>query len=313
MTTTPSTAYEPGIPANQRNDRLVDAVSVSHLSKTYPGGTQALQDVSFKVGRGHVFCLLGRNGAGKTTLLRILATQLRASGGNASVLGHDIASESDSVRSKIAVVPQEARPQMMTSPWDHIYYYCLIAGMSRPEAKTRTKEVLELLGLWEHKDKLSSDLSGGLRQRIIIGMALTGNPDLIFLDEPTIGLDPLGRRMVWSLIREMTRKGVTVILTTHYMDEAESLADNVGIIEHGKMVFIGTVEQAKAVTEMKMRVLIEPLVANNGSKAELLTPSSNQEILQIIERGLRENMKVTFKPPTLEDAFIKLVGGTIED
>jgi ABC-2 type transport system ATP-binding protein len=103
------------------------------------------------------------------------------------------------------------------------------------------------------------------------------------------------------------------MLTTHYMDEAESLADNVGIIEHGKMVFIGTVEQAKAVTEMKMRVLIEPLVANDGSSAELLTPSSNQEVLQIIERGLRDNMKVTFKPPTLEDAFIKLVGGTIED
>ena len=275
MTTIPSPAYKAGLSANQRNDRLVDAVSVSHLSKTYPGGTQALQDVSFNVARGHVFCLLGRNGAGKTTLLRILATQLRSSGGTAHVLGHDISSDTDGVRAKIAVVPQEARPQMMTSPWDHVFYQCLIQGMSRPEARSRAKEILELLGLWEHKNKLSSDLSGGLRQRIIIGMALTGSPELIFLDEPTIGLDPLGRRMVWSLIREMTRKGVTVILTTHYMDEAESLADNVGIIEHGKMVFIGTVEQAKAVTEMKMRVLIEPLVANNGSKAELLTPSSN--------------------------------------
>ncbi|HET7405222.1 MAG TPA: ABC transporter ATP-binding protein [Candidatus Bathyarchaeia archaeon] len=313
MTTIPSPAYEAGLGYKQNNDPTKSAVSVSNLRKTYPGGTQALNDISFSVGKGHVFCLLGRNGAGKTTLLRILATQLRASGGSGHVLGHDIASDADSIRAKIAVVPQEARPQMMTSPWDHVFYQCLIAGMSRPDAKARTREVLELLGLWEHKDKLSSDLSGGLRQRIIIGMALTGNPELIFLDEPTIGLDPLGRRMVWSLIREMTRRGVTVMLTTHYMDEAESLADNVGIIEHGKMVFIGTVEQAKAVTEMKMRVLIEPLVANNGSKAELLTPDSNQEILQIIERGLRENMKVTFKPPTLEDAFIKLVGGTIED
>jgi len=311
MTTIPSPVYEVGLSPNQAKGST--AVSASHLSKTYPGGTQALQDVSFTVNRGHVFCLLGRNGAGKTTLLRILATQLRSTGGVAEVLGHNVASNTETVRAKIACVPQEARPQMMTSPWDHVYYKCLIDGMPRPEAKARAKEVLELLGLWEHKDKLSSDLSGGLRQRIIIGMALTGSPELIFLDEPTIGLDPLGRRMVWSLIREMTRKGVTVMLTTHYMDEAESLADNVGIIEHGKMVFVGTVEQAKAVTEMKMRVLIEPLVANNGSKAELLTPNSNQEILQIIERGLRENMKVTFKPPTLEDAFIKLVGGTIED
>ena len=312
MTTIPSPAYEAGL-SYEKRDPSTSAVQVSNLSKTYPGGTQALKDVSFSVGKGHVFCILGRNGAGKTTLLRILATQLRASGGNAHVLGHNVSSDANGVRSKIAVVPQEARPQMMTSPWDHVFYQCLIAGMSRPEARARSKEVLELLGLWEHKDKLSSDLSGGLRQRIIIGMALTGNPELIFLDEPTIGLDPLGRRMVWSLIREMTRRGVTVMLTTHYMDEAESLADNVGIIENGKMVFVGTVEQAKAVTEMKMQVLIEPLVASNGSKAELLTPGSNQEILQIIERGLRENMKVTFKPPTLEDAFIKLVGGTIED
>ncbi len=291
----------------------MDALSVTHISKTYPDGTVALHDVSFNVGQGEVFCLLGRNGAGKTTLLRILATQLRSSGGEARVLGYNAASEADAVRSRIAVVPQEARPQMMTSPHDHIFYRCLISGMSRADARAKTREVLELLGLWEHRDKLASDLSGGLRQRIIIGMAITGNPQLIFLDEPTIGLDPLGRRTVWNLIRKMTEKGVTVILTTHYMDEAESLADYVAIIDRGKTVFVGTVDEAKAVTQMKMRVQIEPLVANGNSKSELLTPSSNQEILEIIERGVKENMKVTFKPPTLEDAFIRLVGGTIED
>ena len=291
----------------------MDAVSVSHLSKIYPGGTEALADVSFKVGRGQVFCLLGRNGAGKTTLLRILATQLRPSAGTASVLGHDIVSEAKAVRERIAVVPQEARPQMMTSPYDHIFYRCLISGRSRSDARARTKEILELLGLWEHRSKLAADLSGGLRQRIIIGMALTETPELLFLDEPTIGLDPVGRRTVWNLVRRMTENGTTVMLTTHYMDEAESLADSVGIIERGKTVFLGTVEEAKAVTGMKMRVLVEPIVANDNSKRELLTPSSNHEIMEIIERGLRENMKVTFKPPSLEDAFIRLVGETIEE
>lgn len=291
----------------------MDAVSVSHLSKIYPGGTEALSDVSFKVSKARVFCLLGRNGAGKTTLLRILATQLRPSAGTASVLGHDIVSEANAVRERIAVVPQEARPQMMTSPHDHIFYRCLISGRSRSDARARTKEILELLGLWEHRGKLAADLSGGLRQRIIIGMALTENPELLFLDEPTIGLDPVGRRTVWNLVRRMTENGTTVMLTTHYMDEAESLADSVGIIERGKTVFLGTVEEAKAVTGMKMRVLIEPIVANDNSKRELLTPSSNQEMMEIIERGVRENMKVTFKPPSLEDAFIRLVGESIEE
>jgi ABC-2 type transport system ATP-binding protein len=291
----------------------VDAVSIAHLSKTYPGGTEALRDVSFSIGSGRVFCLLGRNGAGKTTLLRILATQLRPSAGTASVLGHDVVSEARVVRERIAVVPQEARPQMMTSPYDHVYYKCLISGRSREDARARTKEILDLLGLWEHRNKLAADLSGGLRQRIIIGMALTGTPELLFLDEPTIGLDPLGRRTVWNLVRQMTAKGVTVMLTTHYMDEAESLADSVAIIEQGKTVFLGTVEEAKAVTGMKMRVLVEPSVANGNSKRELLTPNSDHEIIEIIQRGLRENMKVTFKPPSLEDAFIRLVGESIED
>ena len=291
----------------------MDAVSVSHLSKIYPGGTEALADVSFKISRGRVFCLLGRNGAGKTTLLRILATQLRPSAGTAAVLGYDVVSQAKAVRERIAVVPQEARPQMMTSPYDHIYYRCLISGRSRSDARARTKEILELLGLWEHRSKLAADLSGGLRQRIIIGMALTENPELLFLDEPTIGLDPVGRRTVWNLVRRMTQNGTTVMLTTHYMYEAESLADAVGIMERGKTVFLGTVEEAKAVTGMKMRVLVEPIVANDNSKRELLTPNSNQEIMEIIERGVRENMKVTFKPPSLEDAFIRLVGESIEE
>jgi ABC-2 type transport system ATP-binding protein len=291
----------------------MDAVSVSHLSKVYPGGTEALADVSFNISRGRVFCLLGRNGAGKTTLLRILATQLRPSAGTAAVLGYDVVSQAKAVRERIAVVPQEARPQMMTSPFDHVFYRCLISGRSRSDARARTKEILELLGLWEHRSKLAADLSGGLRQRIIIGMALTENPELLFLDEPTIGLDPVGRRTVWNLVRRMTENGTTVMLTTHYMDEAESLADSVGIIERGKTVFLGTVEEAKAVTGMKMRVLIEPVAANDNSKRELLTPNSNQEIMEIIERGLRENMKVTFKPPSLEDAFIRIVGESIEE
>src|SRR5438445_3455523 len=165
--------------------RLVEVVRVEGLGKTYPGGTKALEDVSFSIDKGEIFCLLGRNGAGKTTLLRILATQLKPTVGRASVLGHDVLAEPQAIRPHIAVVPQEARPQMLLSPYDHILYFCLIRGQSRAQARERTKKVMEDLGLWEHRDKLASDLSGGLRQRLIIALAMVADPEVLFLDEPT--------------------------------------------------------------------------------------------------------------------------------
>lgn len=291
----------------------MDVVEVENLGKTYPGGTEALKSVSFKIRKGEVFCLLGRNGAGKTTLLRILATQLRPTAGRASVFGLDVLKEAKAIRGRIAVVPQEARPQMLLSAYDHIFYYCLIRGMSRAEAKTKTREVMDELDLWEHKDKVAADLSGGLRQRVIIGMALTREPEVAFLDEPSIGLDPIGRRTVWRLVRNLTKRGVTVLLTTHYMDEAEALADRLVIVDKGRLAFLGSVDEAKASVDAKMRVTIEPLVLANTDGREVLTPASNEEVLAIVERGLREGRKVTFKPPSLEDAFIEIVGGSIEE
>jgi len=291
----------------------VDIVSTTGLGKTYPGGTEALKDVSLNVAKGQIFCVLGRNGAGKTTLLRVLGTQLRPTAGTATVFGHDVVKEPSAIRGRIASVPQESRPQMVLSGYDHIFYMCLILGMSRADARKRTQEIMEELELWEHKDKLAVDLSGGLRQRVIIAMALVADPELIFLDEPTIGLDPLGRRAVWHMVRELAKKGVTVILTTHYMDEAEALADKLAIIEKGRLAFLGTVEEAKAVTHEGLHVIIEPAVSRNAADRRILKPQSNEEILEIVQRSIREGLKVTFKPPTLEEAFIHIVGGSIEE
>jgi ABC-2 type transport system ATP-binding protein len=288
------------------------AIEVRSLSKTYPGGTKALSDVSFTVRRGTVFCLLGRNGAGKTTLLRILATQLRVTTGNAIVLGYDVIKEPDNIRERISVVPQETRPYLMLSAYDHIYYMCRIRGLDSRQAKARSEEILKELELWEHKDKLTADLSGGLRQRVIIGMALVPQFDLIFLDEPSIGLDPLGRRVIWNIIRRMTKKGITVVLTTHYMDEADALADMLLIVDKGKKVFFGTVEEAKATIGTEPKLILEKPGAT-ASEREIFSPKSNQEIIETIQRGLREGKHVTFKPPTLEEAFIHYVGGSIEE
>jgi len=291
----------------------VDVVTTSGLGKTYAGGTEALLDVSLSVEKGQIFCVLGRNGAGKTTLLRILGTQLRASSGTATVLGHDVLKEPRAIRGRIAVVPQEARLQMVLSATDHINYTCLIRGMSRPDARKRTREVMEELGLWEHKDKLAVDLSGGLRQRVIIGMALVMDPELLFLDEPTIGLDPLGRRTVWGMVRKLAQKGVTVILTTHYMDEAEALAGSLAIIDKGRCAFMGTADEAKAATHEGLQVIVEPIVSHDAADRKVLKPQSNEDILEIVQRSIKEGLKVTFKPPTLEEAFIHIVGGSIEE
>ena len=291
----------------------MDVIESVGLGKTYPGGTRALEDISFRVPKGEVFCLLGRNGAGKTTLLRILATQLRPSMGKAFVFGHDVLREAKQVRERIAVVPQEARPQMMLSAYDHILLMCLIRGMPRADAKTRTRSIMEEFDLWEHKDKLTADLSGGLRQRVMISIALTMEPELLFLDEPTIGLDPLGRRQVWAMVRRMAKAGVTVLLTTHYMDEAERLADRLSIVDKGRMVFLGSVEDAKSRAGHGMQVVVEPGVLNNGTERRVYSPSSDQEILRIIQEGIERKERVTFKPPNLEDAFIALVGGGIDD
>jgi ABC-2 type transport system ATP-binding protein len=301
-----------GIKYDMEDSHPMDAIRVEGVSKTYHTGTVALTDVSFSIEKGTVFCLLGRNGAGKTTLLRILATQLSPTSGSAVVLGHDVVADTDALRHRIAVVPQEARPLMMLSAWDHIYYWCKIRGLDTEKAKARAKEILEELELWPHKDKLTADLSGGLRQRVIIGIALIPQADLIFLDEPSIGLDPLGRRVVWNIIRKMTQKGVTVVLTTHYMDEAENLADKLLIIEKGKKVFFGTVDEAKKATGAEMKIYLQK-PGTTSMDREVITPHSDQEIMAAVQRGISEGKLVTFKPPTLEEAFIHFAGGAIEE
>ncbi len=290
----------------------MDVLDVAGLGKTYPGGTEALRDVSFRVAKGEVFCLLGRNGAGKTTLLRILATQLMPTVGRATVFGQEVVAGAKAIRQRIAVLPQEARPMMMLSAYDHVRLFCLIRGMSREEAARRTEKVLRQFDLWEHKGKLCADLSGGLRQRVLLCMTLIADPELLFLDEPTIGLDPMGRRQVWAAVRRLTETGVTVLLTTHYMDEAEKLANRLAIIEKGQVAFLGTVDQAKAQAGVGMRMIVEA-PTGNGNTREVVHPSSNQEILAVVERSIRDGLKVTFQPPSLEEAFIQIVGGSIDD
>jgi len=189
---------------------VIEAVS---LSKIYHRSrTQALSDITLTIGRGEIFTLLGRNGAGKTTFLRIAATQLMPSKGRISVLGHDVRDEPLQIRSKIAVVPQEGSTIGPLTPWDHVYLTLLARGMSRNQAHERSEKTIERLELTEYRNQPADSLSGGLKQRVRVAMAVATDAELIFLDEPTLGLDAVTRRRIWGVLNEIQKEGRSILL-----------------------------------------------------------------------------------------------------
>ena len=212
-------------------------IITEELSKIYKGSKiPALDSVSLTVRSRQVFTLLGRNGAGKTTFVRICATQLMPTSGKVNVLGYDVITEPKKVRDLISIVPQEGRPLRALTPWDHVYNWLQIRGQNRSQAKINTKTILENLELYDVKDRPAMNLSGGMKQKILVAMAMATDAQLLFLDEPTIGLDPISRRQVWSAIKKWKTQGKSILLTTHYMDEAEMLSDRIAIIDHGRSI-----------------------------------------------------------------------------
>ncbi|MEM4576995.1 MAG: ABC transporter ATP-binding protein [Candidatus Nezhaarchaeales archaeon] len=221
--------------------------------KTYKNGVTALKGVSFSVDKGKVVAILGRNGAGKTTWIKIASTQLLPTQGTVEILGYDVVSNPWNVRELIATVPQEGSPLDVLTPFEFVYSYLLIRGYERAEAKERSYEVLELLELKPYEKVTIGELSGGLKRRVMVATVLASGAEVMFLDEPTTGLDPLARRSVWKALREAKRLGGTMLLTTHYMDEVESLADNIVIIHDGKLMFTGSIEDARKLSVTSLR------------------------------------------------------------
>lgn len=205
------------------------------LGRRY-GDFWALRDVSFSIGRGAVASILGPNGAGKTTLVRILTTELMPSEGSASVGGFDVVKEAEKVRRIVAAVPQEARPIDFLTPYEFILSYLLLRGFSLREAKRRTVEALREFGLWEVRDREVDYLSGGMKRRVLVASVLAADAEVVFLDEPTTGLDVYSRRLVWNAVSELKKRGTTVFLTTHYVEEAAALSDVVVLLDRGRVV-----------------------------------------------------------------------------
>jgi ABC-2 type transport system ATP-binding protein len=211
-------------------------ISVSDLTKTYAGGFQALQNINLDIHRGEIFALLGPNGAGKTTLISIICGIVNASSGTVLADGHDIRRDFRAARSKIGLVPQELTTDMFETVWATVNFSRGLFG--KPADKALVERILRDLSLWDKRHERIMALSGGMKRRVMIAKALSHEPAILFLDEPTAGVDVELRRDMWEMVRRLRENGVTIILTTHYIEEAEEMADRIGVINKGRIVLV---------------------------------------------------------------------------
>jgi ABC-2 type transport system ATP-binding protein len=303
----------------------VDALVARKVTKRYRGRqreTLALDSVDLSIAKGRLFAFLGRNGAGKTTFIKIASTLLAPTEGRVELFGHDVVADPSAVRPLIAVVPQEGKPFYHMTPREHIEEYLRVRGSSGETAKSRSDEMLEAMGLNEYKDEVSYRLSGGLQQRTLVAMILATQAPFLFLDEPTLGMDPFARRQVWKVIRRATQAGSTVLLTTHYLDEAEQLSEELAVIEAGKVLYRGTAEALKSTLGREVRLRF-----SRGFRAAELAPygrvfeergavtllTMRKDVRELTELALERGSEITVGPVTLEEAFLELVGRGIEE
>ena len=309
------------------------AIEATGLVKVF-GPTRAVDGVDLAVRRGSVYGVLGPNGAGKTTTIRMLATLLRPDGGEARVLGHDIVREADAVRSVVSLTGQLASVDEDLTGRENLILLGRLLGLKRAPAKARAAELLEAFGLADAAGRLVKHYSGGMRRRLDIAASIVVTPELMFLDEPTTGLDPRSRNQVWDIIRALVAEGTTILLCTQYLDEADQLADGIAVIDHGKVIAEGTPSQLKAsvgVGALHVR-LLDPdqrpeaervlgqelgAVHLEPDPASLSTPCSDPgEAARAIAALLQADVRVadfSLGQPSLDEVFLALTGHPAED
>jgi len=301
-------------------------ISVQGLTKTYASGLQALKGIDLEIRRGEILALLGPNGAGKTTLISIICGIVRPTGGRVLVDGFDILRDYRETRSRIGLVPQELHTDMFETVWNTVRFSRGLFG--KPPDDAHLEKVLRDLSLWEKRDNKIMTLSGGMKRRVLIAKALAHEPAILFLDEPTAGVDVELRREMWALVRRLRESGTTIILTTHYIDEAEEMADRIGVINKGALVVVD--EKAALMRSLGTKQLIvhlaRPLGAipdglsewklalNGGGKALEVTYDAHQDetgiaalLRRLGELGV-EYRDLETKQTSLEDIFVSLVG-----
>ncbi len=249
------------------------AIEATGLVKSF-GETRAVDGVDLAVRRGSVYGVLGPNGAGKTTTIRMLATLIRPDAGSARVLGHDIVAQADAVRAAVSLTGQLASVDEDLTGRENLILLARLLGLKRQAAKARATELLEAFGLAEAAAKLVKNYSGGMRRRLDIAASIVVTPELMFLDEPTTGLDPRSRNQVWDIIRALVSEGTTILLCTQYLEEADQLAEGIAVIDHGKVIAEGTPGQLKA------------SVGSGALHVRLLDPEQRPEAEQVLRREL---------------------------
>jgi ABC-2 type transport system ATP-binding protein len=310
------------------------AIEVSCLSKTYDGH-KAVEDLSFQVYRGEIFGLLGPNGAGKSTTLRTLITLLRPTSGFARVLGHDTVKEADVVRHLIGYVPQERAIDRFLTGREHLELLAALYHLPKAEGRKRIGELLKLVELEAHADRPAKTYSGGMKRKLDIACGLLPNPQILFLDEPTLGLDVQSRLRIWDYVRMLKARGMTVVMTTNYLDEADQLCDRLAIIDAGKIKTLGSPTELKvglggdivALTiheANRLPALAEALEGLPAIRAVNITArgldirvESPEKVLPaILETASRLDCRVEFieyHRPRLDDVFMAHTGRSIKD
>lgn len=304
---------------------MENALQVIGLSKVYKSGFQALKQVDLEIKKGEIFALLGPNGAGKTTLISIICGIVNASSGKVSVDGVDLFSSPRLARKKIGLVPQELALSMFETVWDTVTFTRGLYG--KPNDSAHLKSLLQSLSLWDKKDEKVMSLSGGMKRRVLIAKALSHEPDIVFLDEPTAGVDVELRQEMWAIIRKLRGRGATIILTTHYIEEAEDLADRIGVINQGELVLVDEKENlmsrlGKKNLQVKLKqplnILPSDLEKYGVSLSEDLKmlsyayashePENNiHSILKSLSDSSAEIYDVQTQESSLEDIFVSIV------
>lgn len=295
------------------------SLSCDLLSKVYgKKGTRALDSISFSIPTRGVFALIGRNGSGKTSLVRILATELEPTSGRAFINGIDVVKEPRKLRERIAIVPQEARTVMWMSPKQTALSYLLWRGHEYGDAKRRATETLERLSMGKFADTLNRKLSGGMKRRALVAAILASDAEIIFMDEPTTGLDPISRRELWDFLIETGKQRFT-FLTTHYLEEAEHLGNQIGILDRGKLLQIGTMQSLRKKMKYDYSLILFPdtplsalpklgrgeIIPGKDGSTRILT--DEEEAFCVARELSKIGSRFTINPVTLDDIFEYLV------
>lgn len=309
------------------------AISVQNLQKSF-GENRAVQGISFEVEQGEIFSLLGPNGAGKTTTISMLSCLLRPDSGDARVMGYSIRTEDMGVRSVLGVVPQEIALYEDLTARENLMFWGKMYGLRGPALKSRVSEVLEVIGLTDRANERVGKYSGGMKRRVNIGVALLHKPKVIYMDEPTVGIDPQSRRNILDSVVALKNQGMTVLYTTHYMEEAQELSDHIAIVDHGQLIACGTnnelVKLVGEQTRIDLTVNVDPgrivetwrsipgveRVTVDEEKITVLVEDSNEVLPRLFEASAHSSARITsvnIREPNLEAVFLHLTGRALRD